>query len=122
MWRQVEQLTVPASGNATFRLAGSRPMVLSRMTVWATTGERVLAGNLTFQPRVNGKNLGSSTTVTSTNTVNDVVYSSGGGAGSPDNLIPQASASGDPFNFRVLITNAAGSPVTVTLYALGLDL
>lgn len=113
-WRQAEQLTVPGSGNATFTLAPGRPLALHKLTLWATTGARVLAGNLTFQPRINGKNLGSSTVIASTNTVNDVVLAG------DDNVLPAGASGVDPFTLDVLITNAAASDVIVTVYAAGL--
>jgi|OM-RGC.v1.027940712 hypothetical protein len=116
VWRQAERITVPDGGSATFTLAPSRPLVLNKLTIWATTGQRVLTGDMTFQARINGKSLGSLVTVASGVTVNDVIYVQGGDES--DNLIPQSSgAPVDPFVFDILISNAAGTDMDVSIYA-----
>jgi len=106
-----KKVTVPATGNIAVALPSGRPL-LQQLTVWASSGTRVVTG-LTFQPRINGKNLGSSVAVT-TVVAADVVYDD-------PRVIPAVkgslSAPGtvDAFEFDILITSSHGSPQDVTL-------
>lgn len=118
-WRLVSALKANnTDGPTLFTLPTARPIVLSGLTVWAV-GE-VTAGNLTFQPRINGVNFGSAVVVSSGNQIANVIFSQGGN--SPELSLP-VSAARDPeagvyrLDFDIEITYATAADVLFTIYA-----
>jgi hypothetical protein len=132
-WQRNQRVTVPASGSIAVPLPPSRP-VLETLTIWAVSGLRNVT-NMTFQPRINRRNFGSSVNVAGVPAAN-LIYSDGGdtqenrimpvGLGS----IPNPYINGDtlqpgpdPFDFDILITSTSLVNEDVTLYfaAVGRD-
>jgi hypothetical protein len=118
-WRQANKLVVPASGTASFVLAASRPIALDKLTIWASTGARVLSANLSFDVRLNTKSIASTVTVAAPQTVNTIIYAT---AATSMLLIPTDTRDIDPLVFDVLVTNAGLTDVEVSMIAVGIGL
>ena len=121
-WQQVEKLTIANGTSQTFTLKYSSP--LERLTIWAISGQRVLA-NVSFQPQLNGINFGGATVIVGTKAA-DIIYSSGGAAN--ENAILPApprqkvvEAAFDAFTFAVVIANAGGASIDVTMMATAIE-
>lgn len=120
MWQHAEQFTIAAAGTATFTVPRNCP--LDRLTIWAVSGNRVLA-SMNFQTQINGKNYNPVVTITAAEAL-DVIYRSGG-ASSENDLIPFVPANQrtqlDPFDITVLITNNDEADASVTMFAVGIQ-
>ena len=116
-WTFSEQVPVAINTTVVWHLPPSRPFALSKLTIWAVSGENVLGANVVFTPKINTKALGSATTVASGAKINDVIYSAG------DVTIPQGSsvAGVHGFDYTVDINNQSmAKAIVVTIYATGL--
>jgi hypothetical protein len=120
-WQAVKRVTVPHGGNIAVALPPSRP-VLDKLTIWASSGARPLT-NMTFQTRVNGKNLGGSVSIVGA-VAADVVFAMAG-ASFDQVLVPYskndvslnaAQPALDPLEMDVLVSNAGASDADVTIY------
>lgn len=127
-WQFAKKVTIPAGQSLAVLLPYSRP-VLEQLTVWASTGVRI-AGNVTFQLRVNTKAFGSNVSVVGA-VVADIVAGEGetytgsvvfpvgrGHLLNPD--IAENAGNLDPLDVDVLITNADAAALTLTLYVAGI--
>lgn len=115
IWQQAQTFTIAAGQTATFTLRQNQP--LERLTIWASSGGRVLA-DVTFQPRVNDVVYGAATHVVAAS-VGEVIYRSGGATTENDIIpyIPPHDTTTSRLTFDVLVTNAGGAAVTVSLIA-----
>lgn len=122
-WQWQKKVTVPNAGTATVALPGGRPL-LEGLTLWASSGSRVLT-NMTCQPRINGKNYGSSTAFVAAKAADPIMDATATGRVLPvgKGTMTTVDTSADPFDFDVLLTNAGAAPEDITLYfaAIGRD-
>lgn len=124
-WQSAQRLTVAAAGTGIASLPTGRP-VLEKLTVWAVSGNRVLA-NVSFQPRVNGVALGSAVNVVAAAAATLVYEPASGqrliptqkGTLAAPSTGPSGAVNADAFQFDVLVSNAGASSIDVTVYFVG---
>jgi hypothetical protein len=125
-WQWQKKVAVTNGTPVAVALPGGRPL-LEKLTIWASSGARTLT-NMSCQPRINGKNFGAAVAfvaakaadpIFDSNAVGRILPVSKGGAPADSTGAPV-----DPFDFEVLLTNAAPATTEeVTLYfaAVGRD-